>query len=163
MRLRWREHGLRAVFALGVGWALWVTLLVQLSYRWSDDGTAPYYALLDFLTIPAGIVLGLGAAWLLSAIWPRFLVVPENVALSFVLIRLLVYAPLAFVALGLGFGLAEWVHVVRVEDRSNPQYGLSILWAVLWYPAILTPAVAAVATWRAALPRKRATGGDPPR
>ena len=151
MKRRWRELGLRWLFALGVGWALWSAFLVQLSYRWSGDGTASYYAVLDALTIPVAIALGLGVIWLLSRRWPRLLYVPEGVSFAFVLARLLLYTPLAFLALATTFGLAEWLRVVWAEDPSDSQYGVSVAWAVVWYPTMLTPSVAAVATWWAAV------------
>jgi len=43
-------------------------------------------------------------------------------------------------------------------DRSNPQYGLSVVIAAMWYPTVVTPAVTVPLAWLTIRSRCRGRG-----
>lgn len=86
-----RGRELRIVFALGLAWAIWDYILWAFT-RLSQDQ-------LDWLLIPAAVVVGLSLNGILVRLWSTFLYVPESVSRFRLLGRLLVYAPLLLMAL----------------------------------------------------------------
>ena len=92
--------------------------------------------------------------------WHGFMIVPQSISLSFLIIRLLIYAPLLFVLLTVIFFTGWWLLVViPFEDPKHTQYGLSAVFAAIFYPSILTPVITVILVWLSALRRQRKVFG----
>lgn len=88
--------------------------------------------------------------------WHGFMLVPQSISLSFLIIRLLVYAPLLFVLLTVSSFVGWWLLVVMpFEDPKHTQYGLSAAFAAIFYPSILTPVITVIVVWLSSLRKHR--------
>jgi hypothetical protein len=136
-----RGRELRIVFGLGLAWATWYFILWAFTRLSHDQLDRPYSPVLDWLSIPAAVLVGLSLTGILVRLWPTFLNVPDSVSRPRLLGRLLVYAPLLLMALVVLFvvvaGLNEWL----TGDPQDTWCGTSIFFAAMWYPLLLTPAV----------------------
>lgn len=146
-----RGRELRIGFALGLAWATWYYILWVFTRLANDLLNTPFSPVLDWLSIPAALLVGLSLTGALVRLWPTFLGVPESVSRWWLMGRLLVYAPLVLMVLVVLFaviaGLDEWL----LGDPEDTWYGVSIFFAAMWYPALLTPAVTCVFVWWSAL------------
>jgi hypothetical protein len=143
--IRWREIALRLLFALGVAWGVWWLGLG--AAVWEVGKSEAQRRLLDALILPFTVVIGLASTWLAVRRWPAFLVIPPAVSAPRVFGSIVLHFPIVFVLLAVLFGGAEWIHLRRTGDPTHSQYGLSVLWVVVTYPASLAPVVVALTSW----------------
>jgi hypothetical protein len=109
----------------------------------------------------AAVIAGVGlacvlATWLVCRRRPGYLSLPPTVPVRFLLSRTAVYASILLVVLAAFFGAIEYVNLRLTGDPDNPQYGVSVVFAAVWYPAALTPILTLLAVWRAS--KKRGAG-----
>jgi len=142
-----RGRELHLAFALGLAWAVWYYVLWAFTWLANEALDTPNSPVLDGLSIPAALLVGLAATFILVRCWPTFLRVPASVSGPRLVGRLLVYAPPVLMVLVVLFaviaGLDEWLR----GDPKDTWHGTSIFFAAMWYPALLTPAVTCVFVW----------------
>ncbi len=107
--------------------------------------------------VPVILIVIFGAISLsLYRRWHGFMLVPQSISLSFLIIRLFIYAPLLFVLLAVISFVGWWLLVVMpFEDPKHTQYGLSAVFASVIYPSILAPAVTVIIVWLSAIRRQK--------
>jgi hypothetical protein len=146
-----RRNVLRVAFAAGASWAV-VGLFMEELFAWIPDSagrSAIEFAVVALIALVCG-----GFTWLIARWQPTFLRVPAGVSRGFWVTRSIVIPLLVWVVLAVAFGLMAWVELRITGDPSDSQYGVSVAWAVVWYPVCLTPVVSVIALWRRALRRK---------
>lgn len=151
---------LQGLFPLAVAWALPLVILLVIGFDNPFPEGAGLHRLwesaLFHATLAVILVAGCyGTAWPVYRRWPGFLRLPGGVSVWFVLIRLVVYGVLLFVAptaAVLSF-LTTYVNVVRPAD---PQYGMGAYWTTFLSALFLTPMVTVLLVWWAAVRRARA-------
>lgn len=144
MAADWRTYLLRIVFALGAGWAVLLAFSDILFADLPDDRFRP---LIEALIILAVAAAGGVLTFLISKAWASFLRVPETVGVSELLGRWLGSVVASCVLIGALFAALEYVDLRLHGDPDNPQYGLSVVVAALWYPAMLAPVVSILTAW----------------
>lgn len=146
-RLWMRGRELQLAFALGLAWAAWYYLLWAFTWLANEALDTPYSSVLDGLSIPAALLVGLAVTFILVRCRPTFLRVPASISGPRLVGRLLVHAPLVLMLLVVLFaviaGLDEWLR----GDAEDIWYGTAIFFAAMWYPVLLTPAVTCVFVW----------------
>jgi hypothetical protein len=147
----------RALFALGLGWAI-LNLFGEPIYALFPAGRVG--AAQDPLAFATCLVAGGIVAGILYAVRPGFLRVPPETPRRYLLGALLIALPVVAVVLAIVAGLLEWIHLLFTGDPEHSQYGLSVLFAILWYPLAGAPAAALVIAWAAAR-RREARRGTP--
>lgn len=140
IRLGWRGSLFRVGFALGAGWGL----LLAFPEVLPDGGHSPVAGWLIVAAFAgAGIALTVG----LCAIRPGLLRVPEEAGLWATLGRWLMSGVVSVALIGVVSGVGESVIVRLTGDPRNPQNGLSVVMAMIWYPVMLGPVVATLGAW----------------
>lgn len=152
MALWVRSNALRILFALTLAWAL-LGLFMEEIFGWVPDagrGAIETALIAVVLLVCAGIT-----AWIVRR-RPTFLLAPAGISRQFWLTRSLVLPLFVGVLLAIVFGAVSYAEIRLRSNASDPQYGVSVAWAIVWYPAILTPVLSVVAIGRAAARRFRA-------
>ena len=142
----WRNHGLRVLFALGLIWAILLGFAEEL-FSWMTGD--PDETLWGWLVLTLVVAAGCGLTLASCLAWRKFLRIPDTVGPARVAGWLLVSALVVAVVVGIAFAAVEYRHVQQTGNPQNPQYGLSVFFAAMWYPAVLTPVLTVVATWLA--------------
>lgn len=105
----------------------------------------------EVIIIPLIIVMCSTAAIYIYRHWPGFLRVPQSESLIMLLVRMLIYMPLLYVLLASIIGVTWYIFILPGEDQSHSQYGLSVFFASVFYPIMLTPSVTIIAVWLSAM------------
>ena len=79
-----------------------------------------------------------------------FLVVPESVSLGWLIIRVVVYAVIIAVALGMSIGFGWWTFIESGKDPNNVQYGMESYTMAFFWSAFLTPVCTVLIVWLSA-------------
>ncbi|MEA3392321.1 MAG: hypothetical protein U9Q91_05020 [Candidatus Marinimicrobia bacterium] len=79
--------------------------------------------------------------------FPPFLIVPESISLTWVMIRLIVYTALTAIVLAVVIGLGWWIFVESGQDPNDVQYGMATLSMAVYGSVFLTPACTIVLVW----------------
>jgi hypothetical protein len=135
-----RRNGLRILFTASLAWAV-LGLFMETIFGWVPDERR---AVIEPLLIAATTLACVIAVWAISRCRPGFLLAPPGVSLATWVTRGLVVIPLVYVLLAIACGLLAFAGLRIKGDPSDPQYGVSLAWAIVWYPAILTPVVSLV-------------------
>ncbi len=146
-----RRNVLRIAFAASASWAV-VGLFMETLFSWIPDNAsrnAIEYAVVVLVALACG-----GITWMIARRRPRFLLPPAGLSAGFWLTRCIVLPLVAGVVIAIVCGLAAYLQLRLTGDPTHSQYGVSVAWAVVWYPASLTPVVSVTALWLAAVRRK---------
>lgn len=147
-----RRHLLRIALAVGVIWAVVLGFSRPLFSHVPEGPNRPLWQWLILSAVVIGVSLLMVSLYRLR---PRFMRMPRAESGRGLLPAWSIAIPGAFLALAVVFGLVEYVHLRLSGDPGNPQYGLSVVIAAIWYPIVLTPAVATLAVWVWTLTRER--------
>ena len=140
-----RRNAVRVLFTASLAWAV-LGLFIEPIFGWVPDAQ---HAVIDPLLVAAVMLACALAVWAISRRRPGFLRAPAGVSLASWVKRALVVIPFVYVLLAIVFGLLAFAELRIKSNPSDPQYGVSVAWAVVWYPAILTPVVSVLAILRA--------------
>jgi len=145
-----RQNVFRLLMPVCASWAI-LTLFTGELFEWIPEARRE--------SIEAVVIAAIGsvcalATWLVCRRWPGFLVLPPAVPVGFLVVRTVAYASILLVAIAALFAAIEYVNLRLTGDRDNPQYGVSVVFAAIWYPAALAPILTLLAVWWAA--KKRA-------
>ncbi|HXV14114.1 MAG TPA: hypothetical protein VEC56_07900 [Candidatus Krumholzibacteria bacterium] len=143
-----RRNALRLAFAAGASWAV-VGLFMEDLFAWVPDNAGR--SAIEFAVVMMVALASVGITWMITRWRAGFLVPPAGLSAGFWITRALLIPILVWVLLAVVCGLMALVELRITGDPSDSQYGVSVAWAVVWYPVFLTPIVATVALWRAAL------------
>jgi ABC-type Na+ efflux pump permease subunit len=141
-----RRNLLRLLAPVCASWAV-LTLFAGALFDWIPGARRE--------STEAGVIAGVGlvcalSTWGACRRWPDFLSLPPAVPVGFLVVRTIVYVAILLVVIAALFGAIEYVNLRLTGDPDNPQYGVSVVFAAVWYPAALTPILTLVAVWRAA-------------
>jgi hypothetical protein len=145
-----RCNALRLLFPVCAAWAIALMFGSEL-FEWIPDARR-----VPLETLVLGAVVGVCAlaTTLIARFQPDFLVLPAAVPTGFLLTRALGSALVLTIMLAVLFGAMEFANLRLTGDPTNPQYGVSVAFAIIWYPAALVPALTVLAVWWVA--RRRA-------
>ncbi len=150
--MRWlRRNALRVAFAAGASWAV-VGLFMEELFAWVPDNagrSAIEFAVVILVALASG-----GITWMITRWRAGFLVPPAGLSAGFWITRSLFIPIVVWILLAIAFGVMAFVELRLTGDPTHSQYGVSVAWAVVWYPACLTPVVSVIALWRRALRQK---------
>jgi hypothetical protein len=148
----WLRHNvLRVLFACSLAWAL-LGLFMEQIFGWAPDTRRDVIETMLVLAVVTACGL---ITWAIVRYRPGFMRVPSGVSSAFWLTRSLL------VPLWVGFltavvcGLLAYAKLRFTGDATNPQYGVSVAWAIVWYPVALAPVLSVIAIRRAAVRRAR--------
>ena len=141
-----RRNLLRLLAPVCAGWAI-LTLFPGVLFDWIPEARRESTEAVVIAAVVAACAL---ATWLACRRWPGFLSLPPAVPAGFLLVRTVVCASILLVALATLFAGIEYVNLRLTGDPDNPQYGVSVVFAAVWYPAALTPILTLLAVWAAA-------------
>jgi len=143
-----RRNGLRLVFAASATWAVVGLFMEALFFSIPDDANRTS---IECFVVAFVALVCAGATWVLARLRPQFLVPPSGLGARFWLPRSVLLPLLVGVLLAIAGGLAAYVKLRLTGDPADSQYGVSVAWVVVWYPAFLTPLVSVIVLWRAAV------------
>jgi membrane protein insertase Oxa1/YidC/SpoIIIJ len=109
----------------------------------------------EALVILLVVLASVGFTSMLSRVWPPFLLAPRGLSPRFWVTRALVTPPVVGIVLAVVFGVVAFLHTRATEDPADPQYGVSIAWAIVLFPVFLTPLASVVAIWIASVRRRK--------
>jgi hypothetical protein len=92
------------------------------------------------------IALG-GLALLLFRRRPSWLLIPPSTQVSQIVVRLLIFSCATAFILTVAVALLWILFITPGESSENPQAGLSVVVAAIFYPLILTPLLTVLVTW----------------
>jgi hypothetical protein len=146
-----RERSLQVLMPVALAWGLAVALAEALDLLWTRMRIAegsPLHGVVEEAGTPIFVLaLCAIAAVLVYGRWPGFLRVPPSIPAGALLVRLVAFTVLSTVGIAIVVGVAWYFLVLSREDPSHSQYGLSLLFAVMFYPVMIAPATAVLATW----------------
>ncbi len=88
-----------------------------------------------------------------------FLIVPEVISWSWILIRIIVYAVIIAIVLGVVTGWGWWMFVESGQNPDSLQYGMASYSMAVFYSFFLTPVCTVVMVWFSA--RRKSAGAAP--
>ncbi len=140
---------MRLLFGASLVWAV-LGVFMEPIFEWvPEKGRAVIEAaLVATVTIACGAVV-----WAMVKRRPAFMRVPAGIPVAFWVTRSIVIVPLAFVLIAVVAGVLAFVGVRLTGNPTDTQYGVPVAWAIVWYPAALTPVVSVIALWTASLRR----------
>ncbi len=147
---RFRERALQILFPLTLVWgSFWLSFEeIEIVYSLipAPEGHWFHDALEGMVTLLVVSLFVAGPVYCYRR-WPWFLRVPESVSMTWLTVRLIVYAPFLFALLAGAIFSAWWILVVSGEDPKDSQYGMSAWYAAYFYSLALTPLFTIVLAW----------------
>ncbi len=120
-----------------------VVVSSKLADRWGERSLPT----LDWIAIVAAIVLAIASTWMLARRRPGFLRAPGGVGWLGLGKRLVGALAVSTVSVAILAAALEAIALATWGDRTNPQYGVSIVMGALWYSVMLAPLVAVIVAW----------------
>ncbi len=81
---------------------------------------------------------------------PAFLLVPESISSSWLIIRLVAYTVITAIVLAVLLGLGWWIFVESGQNPDDVQYGMATLYTAVFGSAFLTPVCTIILVWLSA-------------
>ncbi len=146
-----RRNALRLAFAASATWMV-VGLFMEHLFSWIPDH-ASRSAIENAVVVLVALAC-IGITWAIAHRRPGFLVPPAGRSARFWITRCILLPLVAGIFLAIVSGLAAYAQLRLTGDPAHSQYGVSVAWAVVWYPMFLAPIVSVMALWHAAVRKK---------